>query len=356
MKFIHIADVHWGMTPDNDKYWSKERTQAIKDTFTQVIEEARKRSVDCLFIAGDMFHRQPLARDLKEINYLFSTIPATKVVMIAGNHDRIRNNSAVLSFQWAPNVTYMLEEDLTSVYFPEINTEVYGFSYHTQEITENRIDDIEVPDNRRIHVLLAHGGDSQHLPFDKKALALTNFSYFALGHIHNPQVLVENRMVFPGSLEPLDKTETGAHGMYVGEINQVTRQVTSLEFVPMAKMQYIPLVVNVSTATTNTELAMRISQEVQKRGVDNVYRFRIRGMRDPEIDFDLDILSDRLRIVEIIDESEPQYDFSALFAQHPSDMIGFYIQALQKQDMSQVEKKALYYGINALLRTTDERS
>ena len=35
---------------------------------------------------------------------------------------------------------------------------------------------------------------------------------------------------------------------------------------------------------------------------------------------------------------------------------GFYIQALQKPEMSQVEKKALYYGINALLRTTDERS
>ena len=62
------------------------------------------------------------------------------------------------------------------------------------------------------------------------------------------------------------------------------------------------------------------------------------------------------RICEILDDSEPQYDFSALFAEHPSDMIGFYIQALQKPEMSQVEKKALYYGINALLRTTDERS
>lgn len=40
----------------------------------------------------------------------------------------------------------------------------------------------------------------------------------------------------------------------------------------------------------------------------------------------------------------------------PSDMIGFYIRALQKPDMSSVEKKALYYGIHALLQTTDERS
>ena len=37
-------------------------------------------------------------------------------------------------------------------------------------------------------------------------------------------------------------------------------------------------------------------------------------------------------------------------------MIGFYIQALQKENASPIEKKALYYGINALLHTTDERS
>ena len=37
-------------------------------------------------------------------------------------------------------------------------------------------------------------------------------------------------------------------------------------------------------------------------------------------------------------------------------MIGFYIQALKKPDMIPVEKKALFYGIHALLLTTDERS
>ena len=79
-------------------------------------------------------------------------------------------------------------------------------------------------------------------------------------------------------------------------------------------------------------------------------------MRDPDIEFDLEQLTVRYRIAEIIDDSEPQYDFSALFAEHSSDMIGFYIQALQKEDMSPVEKKALYYGIHALLMTKDERS
>ena len=100
------------------------------------------------------------------------------------------------------------------------------------------------------------------------------------------------------------------------------------------------------------ELEDKISQEIEKRGRQNIYRFRIRGMRDPETEFDLENLTSKFRIVEILDKSEPQYDFSALFAEHPSDMI----RALQKPDMSPVEKKALYYGIHALLQTTDERS
>jgi len=35
-------------------------------------------------------------------------------------------------------------------------------------------------------------------------------------------------------------------------------------------------------------------------------------------------------------------------------MIGFFIRELDRPNMSKLDKKALYYGINALLRTTDE--
>lgn len=356
MKFIHTADVHWGMTPDSDKPWSRERTQAIKDTFTQIVTRARDLDVDFLFISGDLFHRQPLLRDLKELNYLFTTIPSVHVVIIAGNHDRIRSNSSLISFSWCPNVTYFMKDELESVYFDDCNVEVHGFSYHTPEIRENRIDHLDVPFDGRIHILMAHGGDASHLPFDKNALAASGFSYIALGHIHKPEILAELKMAYPGSPEPLDKTETGVHGAYYGEINPVTQKVETLKFLPLCRSQYIPLAVNISPNTTNMELEIKISQEIERRGRHHIYRFRIRGMRDPEMEFDLENLTSKFRIGEIIDESEPQYDFSALFAEHPSDMIGFYIRALQKPDMSPVEKKALYYGIHALLRTTDERS
>lgn len=356
MKFIHTGDIHWGMSPDSDKPWSRERARDIRETFAAIIEKTKMLGADCLFIAGDLFHRQPLLKDLKEVNYLFSTIPQVKVVMIAGNHDRIRKNSAVLSFSWCPNVTFLDSEELTSVYFKDINTEVTGFSYHTAELTEPRLNQASAPRDNRIHILLGHGGDLNHTPIDRAGLAASGFTYIALGHIHKPELLIERKMAYCGSPEPLDKTETGVHGIYFGEIHPTAREVIRLDFIPMARIRYIPLIVNVTPATTNTELYQKISREIEKRGSDHIYRFKIRGMRDPDISFELDALQLRYRIADILDETEPQYDFSALFAEHPSDMIGFYIRALEKPDMNPVEKKALFYGIHALLLTTDERS
>ena len=356
MKFIHTGDIHLGMSPDCDHPWSRERAQAIRETFEEIIRHARERDVDFLFIAGDLFHRQPLARDLKEVNYLFSTIPSVRVVIIAGNHDRITKSSSVLSFSWNSNVSFLMDGELSSVYFDGLNTEVYGFSYHSPEITAPFGEGLSIPDSRRIRILMLHGGDAKHVPFDKNILAALPFSYIALGHIHKPAVLMENRMAYCGSPEPLDLTETGAHGYFLGEIDEGSGRVVSLSFQPVSQAQYIPLVVNVTPATTNEELAQIIAGEIRKRGASNIYRFRIRGMRDPDTEFDTEFLSGQWNIIEMLDESEPQYDFHALFAEHPSDMIGFYIQALMKEDMSAVEKKALYYGIHALLMTKDERS
>ena len=246
MRFIHTGDIHWGMSPDCDRPWSRERAQAIKETFEEVIRQARERDVDFLFIAGDLFHRQPLARDLKEVNYLFSTIPSVHVVLIAGNHDRIRKNSALMSFKWCSNVTFLMSGELESAVFGDCDVEVYGFSYYTPEILEARLDETGVEPNGRIQILLAHGGDSSHVPIDKDKLALSPFAYIALGHIHKPQILLDRRAAYCGSLEPLDKTETGPHGILVGEISPATRQVTTLEFVPMCQSQYISLAINVT--------------------------------------------------------------------------------------------------------------
>lgn len=354
MRFVHTADVSWGMTPDSDMPWGKDRANDIKTSFTKIIDRARELSADCLFISGDLFHRQPLTRDLKDLNYLFSTIPSTHVVIIAGNRDHIDQNSALYSFEWCKNVTYFLEDQPTSVYFDDINTEIFGFSYHSKEIKDTVIDEIQPEASSHIRILMAHGGDAEHCPFDAELLSRLPFDYIALGHIHKPEEIVERKAVYPGSPEPLDLTETGAHGIYTGDINPITHRVQKLEFEPISEISYIPLQVNVTKQTESEELLKLLTEEILKRGSRNIYRIRITGKHDPDTRFDLSRLSQQFRIVEIADESEPEYDFNALYREHPTDMIGFYIRAFTRengQELSHAERQALYYGINALLKT-----
>lgn len=87
MKFLHIADVHLGLAPDAGKPWSSRRQQDIWDSFREVLAVAEREKVDLVLIAGDLFHRQPLMRELKQVNELFAGLTRAKVALIAGNHD-----------------------------------------------------------------------------------------------------------------------------------------------------------------------------------------------------------------------------------------------------------------------------
>lgn len=354
MRFIHTSDINWGMVPDSDQPWGKDRANDIKATFRGIIEKCRDFSVDCLFIAGNLFHRQPMNKDLQELNYLFSSIPSTHIVIISGENDRISSNSALLSFNWSANVNWILSDKPDSIYFDDINTMVYGFSYHTREVKETIIDTIKPENDGHIHILLAHGGDQDHMPVDVDTLTALPFDYVALGYLLKPVEIAERRVIYSGSPEPLSSSDTGTRGFYFGDINPITHKVQKLTFMETSKVSYIPLEFTVTDKTTNDELLKRISGLIKSKGDHNIYMIRITGKHDPEVHFNLSPLSRTYRIVSVQDDSEPQYDFAAIYKEHPSDIIGFYIRKLLRDDpddMSFVEKKALYYGINALLKS-----
>ena len=171
MKFIHIADVHLGAQPDAGTAYSKERPAELWDTFEHVIHVCEEEQTDLLLIAGDLFHRQPLLRELKEADYLFSGLSHTRVVLIAGNHDHIRADSYYRTFQWSPNVYSLFGEAPAYVDFPELHTAVYGSSYHSREIREALYDSLAAGGVEPFEILLAHGGDEKHVPFRQRILS-----------------------------------------------------------------------------------------------------------------------------------------------------------------------------------------
>ena len=98
MRFIHLADVHLGAVPDRGCPWSDKRENEIWETFRRVIAGIRENPVDLLFIAGDLFHRQPLPYELKEVNDLFSGIPETRVYLMAGERDYLKRKFFLQNF------------------------------------------------------------------------------------------------------------------------------------------------------------------------------------------------------------------------------------------------------------------
>ena len=90
-----------------------------------------------LLISGDLFHAQPLKKELREVNYLFSRIPQTKIILMAGNHDYLRTKSYYLTMEWEENVYFFRQEEPGHFDFEEENVSIYGLSYWHREM-ENR--------------------------------------------------------------------------------------------------------------------------------------------------------------------------------------------------------------------------
>lgn len=349
MKFIHIADVHIGAKPDKGFPWSEERGKEIIESFSYIIDKCKDEEIDLLLIAGDLFHKQPLIRDLKEVNYYFSKLDKTQVVIIVGNHDFVSARSNYKGFSWNDNVHILLEEDLDSVYFEEFNTEVYGFSYHTREITEPKFHKIRPGCEERINILLGHGGSSKNIPFDKKILETLGFDYIALGHIHKPQI-ISDRIAYSGCLEPIDKNEVGERGYIIGKLEKSDISEISFTFVQSSQRRYVKISIEVDGNTTNGTISDQIKKEINSRGMEHIYVFTLTGNRDKDVKFDTAAFYGLGNIVEVIDDTKPDYDFNYLQKENEDNIIGLYIKKITEHEGDHlIIDKALYYGMEALL-------
>jgi DNA repair exonuclease SbcCD nuclease subunit len=351
MKFIHIADVHLGAAPDSDMPWGAERKNEIWQSFQNIISVCNEEKADLLLIAGDLFHRQPLLRELREVNYSLGKLTTAQAVIMAGNHDFIGARSYYQGFEWNEKVHMFLNDNPDRVEFPELGAEVYGFSYFTRDITEPVYDSIKPEQNGNIHILLAHGGDEKDIPINQKKLSDSGFDYIALGHIHKPEIM-SNRMAYSGSLEPIDKNEIGEHGYIIGEIDRTEsgRTATEVRFVPGSLRQYKRFDLPSAKDTTNGSLLDQAKEIIRVSGACDIYSFCIKGVRDEAIHFDTEALKYIGNVLEVSDQSVPDYDFDALYRENSDNMIGMFIQKIRETaGQDEVAKKALYYGMEALL-------
>ncbi len=353
MRFFHIADVHLGMQPDKGCPWSENRSREIWESFKRVIQQAGRENASLFLIAGDLFHRQPLTRELKEVNALFASIPQVQIVLIAGNHDYIKGELPSKRITWAPNVCWLEEENLTHVDFPEIKTRVWGLSYHRREILEPLYDGIkELKDSSMMYnILLAHGGDEKHIPMNGETFRKRNFDYIALGHIHKPQILQENYLAYAGSLEPLDRNETGRHGFMKGECS---KDGTRVAFVPYSMREYKRFKLQVTEKTTQVSLEDGLERILEEHGRQHIYTILLEGIRGKHTEFLPDSLKKLGNIVSVEDCTRKAYSVRQLLEEYEGSVLEEYIQSFDIGHLTEEEEKILRFGIEALLESGEE--
>lgn len=342
--------MHLGAVPDRGCPWSREREEEIWETFRRVIVTIRKSPVDLLFIAGDLFHRQPLISELREINDLFATISQTRIFLMAGDNDYMKEDSFYRTFKWNENVSLFDEESRTCIEIPDKNIYVYGLSYEHKEIHEALYDDWKKSDKRGFHVLMAHGGDEEHIPMDFRKMAEGGFDYVALGHRCQQQAPLKDWMLYSGALEPIDRNDLGEHGYIEGTYDEGKVRT---RFVPFASRSYQNLLLTVREGSTQHTLEEMLRNEIMKRGGKNIYRVIIQGTRSPGSLLLAERLKSMGNIVEVLDESRPAYDLEKLHEQYKGTLIGDYIEQFPDNGRRPVvQDKALYHGLQALLNAS----
>ncbi|MCI9531151.1 MAG: DNA repair exonuclease [Lachnospiraceae bacterium] len=346
MKFIHIADVHLGAKPDKGKPWAAKRESHSWQAFIDVVTKAKEESAQLLLIAGNLYHRQPLLKELKEVNRQFARIPNTQVVIIAGNCDYLSPNSCYSSFPWEKNVHFLKEEKISCIELPGIQTRVYGLSYQHREITSPLYRGIEVKKGDCTNILLAHGGDEKHIPFQASDFREMEFDYVAFGHLHKPMQLADAKVVMAGALQPIECSDVGQHGYFMGEIKNHMSQV---RFYPIHYCEYVPLKLKISREIAEDVLKKFVEDYVRKAPPYQLFRITLTGTSNPKAPSLPQALGKISRVAQVLDQCQAGHDLEQLKVQHGQQILGRYIDMLERMPQDEITKKALYYGVEALM-------
>lgn len=351
MRFIHIADLHLGSSPEAEFSWGKNRAEELWDSLAAVIDACNEKKIDLLLIAGDLFDRPPVWADLDRVANLFEMLTSTEVVMIAGASDYITGDSPWLTYPWKPWVHMLSDKHCMSVQLDGISTSVFGCSYYGPTEIKPYLEDAIPDKENEYQILLGYTGDANHMPADLEELSEKGFDYLALGFEHNARLMESKRMAYAGSLEPLSAKENEKHGFILGEIRE---DGTAIKFIPFACREYVNLKVRLSSDITEDELLERLLAAMEQSGSENIFTISLEGRYKPGHPYDTERILALGNVTAINDSTIPDYNLVELLGEHKDDMIGMYLEEFLKEKAGTREQKALYCGLEVLLNAVQK--
>lgn len=356
IKFIHTADIHLGLQFNNVSFHKEKaiaRRREIWETFERIVKKSNDENMDFLFVAGDLYEEKYFTLgDMKKVRDILAKCPSVNVIIVAGNHDFIDNNSLYNKVEWTSNVTIFKNDGLDKLEFEELNTVVYGYSWDRIELRENQLlEDFQKKENMN-NILIIHGdikSDSNYLPLDLKVLNELNMDYIALGHIHKPNIF-NDKIAYCGSPEPLDFGELGDRGIIVGKISNGETQI---EFLPFSKRRFFKATLKLNGDMGYYDVLDKIKElDLGIKDID-FYRVYLEGYIENELDLTniIEDLQDEYYHLEIVDNTERDFDLETLEIANKDNIIGQFIAAMKIKGLgNELIKDSLHLGLAALLK------
>jgi DNA repair exonuclease SbcCD nuclease subunit len=277
--FLHAADIHL----DSPMHKLDAYEGAPVDAFRQSTRRAFKNLVSMaiadealfLLIAGDLYDG-----DWKDYNTGLFFVQqmhrlrdaGIQVFITAGNHDAA--STITRSLRMPENVTLFPANRVETVTLREPPVAIHGRSFATPSERDDLSLSYPPPRTGYFNIGLLHtcgGGRPGHEPYAPcsiEGLRRSGYQYWALGHVHQYEVLSENPpVVFPGNLQGRHIRECGPKGAVEVVVDDELR--ASRSFVETDVVRWLVLEVETEDLRTGWDVADRFSVMLDEAASEN---------------------------------------------------------------------------------------
>jgi len=280
--FLHAADLHLDTPFEGLVRVAPEIGEALRDAslvaFDRLVDRALKERVAFVVLAGDVYDgperglRAQLAfkRGLERLSA--ANIP---VFVVHGNHDPVEEGwSAIRS--WPPGVHVFGSDEVerrTVEHEGKVLAVVHGRSFARRAERSNLARTFARTSEPGLHVGLLHAnvggqpGHDDYAPCSLEDLRASRLDYWALGHVHTRQVLLEGETwaVYPGNLQgrSFKPSELGAKGASLVHVR--SGRVERVEHVPLSPVRFEALQVDVTGCEDLGEVEQRLLSRAEER-------------------------------------------------------------------------------------------
>jgi len=361
IKIVHISDIHIGASFKSASFageFALKRQKEIKETFFKVLKYCDDNHIDVLLISGDMFDTEFMKKS--DIDNVYNGLKSikSKVFIIAGNHDPLKEDSYWNVIKDDDNI-HIFGNSVTSIYDEELNLELYGHSWDSYYIEEEIFASIPKLDPTKINVLVGHGevnkSKSKYLPINKKNLLSYGFDYIALGHIHKHEFF-SDRMAYAGSLEPFDFSETGEHGFIKIELDN---ESISSEFIPFSKREFVVKEILLTGELSEKDIYDLISNcDSEGKKSLNLYRIILQGRYNYQINLDKnhlkELFNEEFAYVEFKNNAKFDIDIEQIKKENSDNIIGKFIDVFSSLDLeNEINRRSFEIGLEELLNAKE---